>query len=353
MARYVSHDIFQYANRCRRSIRRRLFAMPSKASPLWRPLPEITTQIITTVENPRSSAGQLHKIIAHDPSLSSRILKVVNSAFYGVSGQVGSVDRAIVLLGMTAVKNIAVAASLGQLFRGAKLCDGFSAKDLWTHCIAVGVTAREVARKTKMGNPDEAFLAGLIHDVGILVALQTWPEKIQTICSTAKKSGGNFCEIERQILGVDHQALGRGLAEHWKFTKACQLVAGFHHIPSELEEDCPQVYAVHIADTLCCQIDKGFNLTARTRKSIVETLEIRWPRRSRARSRSRPTWPTASPEMPCRVFRVDPRSPFLLLNEPPSAASGIARTFLIPSHARNRRCRLGQQRTLPRRNSYA
>jgi len=226
-------------------------------------LPEVTTQIITTVENPRSSVGQLHKIISHDPSLSSRILKVVNSAFYGVSGQIGSVERAIVLLGLTAVKNIAVAASLGQLFRGAKLGEGFSAKDLWSHCIAVGVTAREVARKTKMGNSDEAFLAGLIHDVGILVALQTWPEKIQTICSTAKKSGGNFCEIERQILGVDHQALGRGLAEHWKFTKACQLVAGFHHIPSELEEDCPQVYAVHIADTLCCQIDKGFNLTAR------------------------------------------------------------------------------------------
>ena len=183
--------------------------------------------------------GQLHKIISHDPSLSSRILKVVNSAFYGVSGQIGSVERAIVLLGLTAVKNIAVAASLGQLFRGAKLGAGFSAKDLWTHCIAVGVTSRDLAKRIRAANTDEFFLAGLIHDVGILVELQTWPEKIESICSTVKNKDANFCETERQVLGVDHQALGKGLAEQWKFTKVCQLVAGYHHSPAELEEDCP------------------------------------------------------------------------------------------------------------------
>src|SRR5580704_3950952 len=116
-------------------------------------LPEITTQIIATVENPKSSVGQLHKIISHDPSLSSRILKVVNSAFYGVSGQIGSVERAIVLLGLNAVKNSAVAASLGQLFRGVKLCDEFTARDLWTHCIAVAVSSRELAGIT---SPEQA-----------------------------------------------------------------------------------------------------------------------------------------------------------------------------------------------------
>ena len=71
----------------------------------------------------------------------TRILKVVNGAFYGLPGQIGSIERAIVLLGLNAVKNIAVAASLGQLFRGVKLAEGYSAKDLWTHCVAVAVTA--------------------------------------------------------------------------------------------------------------------------------------------------------------------------------------------------------------------
>lgn len=229
-------------------------------------LPEITTRIIATVENPRSSAGQLHKIIAHDPSLSSRILKVVNSAFYGVSGQIGSVERAIVLLGLTAVKNIAVAASLGQLFRGVKLGAGFTARDLWTHCIAVGVTARELGLKIKASNTEDFFLAGLIHDIGILVELQTWPEKMESICSSVKNNNTSFCDVERQVLGVDHQALGQGLTEQWKFTKICQQVAGYHHRPSDLQDECLPVWAVHVADTICCQNAQGFNLTARSQE---------------------------------------------------------------------------------------
>src|SRR3712207_1545308 len=170
-------------------------------------LPEVTAKIVATVEDPRSSAAQLHKIVAHDPALVTRILKVVNSAFYGLPGQIGSVERAIVLLGLNAIKNIAVAASLGQLFRGVKLCDGFTAKDLWTHCIAVGVTARQLAKQMKLPLADEAFLAGMIHDVGMLVALQTNGDKMRQVCEKAKTSETPFCELEREVLGVDHQLL--------------------------------------------------------------------------------------------------------------------------------------------------
>src|SRR5947207_2452188 len=135
-------------------------------------LPEVTARILKTVEDPKSTAASLHKIVSHDPALVTRILKVVNSAFYGLPGQIGSIERGIVLLGLNAVKNIAVAASLGQLFRGMKLCEGFTAKDLWTHCITVGVVARALARQLKLQIADEAFLDGMIHDVGLLVSLQ-------------------------------------------------------------------------------------------------------------------------------------------------------------------------------------
>src|SRR5687767_14760791 len=135
-------------------------------------LPEVTAKIISTVEDPKSTASQLHKIVAHDPALVTRILKVVNSAFYGLPGQIASIERAIVLLGLNAVKNIAVAASLGQLFRGVKLCEGYTAKDLWTHCVGVGVAAKDLAKQMKVPLGDEAFLAGMIHDIGLLVSLQ-------------------------------------------------------------------------------------------------------------------------------------------------------------------------------------
>jgi len=227
-------------------------------------LPEVTVQIIKTVEDPKSSAQQLHKIVSHDPALATRILKVVNSAFYGLPGQIGSIERAIVLLGLNGIKNIAVAASLGQLFRGAPLCEGFTAKDLWTHCIAVGVTARDLARNMKIDLPDEAFLAGLIHDVGILLSLQVYPEKLREVCEAAKGGAASFCELERQIIGLDHQQLGMGLAEQWKFPRACQLVAGYHHQPDRLADHSRYLVAiVHAADTLCCNSKHGFNLTAR------------------------------------------------------------------------------------------
>ena len=230
-------------------------------------LPEVTSRIIQTVEDPKSTAAKLHQIVTHDPALVTRILKVVNSAFYGLPGQIGSVERAIVLLGLNAVKNIAVAASIGQLFRAGKLCDGFAARDLWTHCIAVGVAARDLAKQMKSPIADEAFLAGMIHDIGILIELQTFPEQLQEVCEEAKSGERTFCDLERQIIGMDHQQLGSALAEQWKFPRSCHLVAGYHHRPQALiEQGRLLVNVVHAADTICCHSKHGFNLTAHTQE---------------------------------------------------------------------------------------
>ncbi|HEX4125394.1 MAG TPA: HDOD domain-containing protein, partial [Tepidisphaeraceae bacterium] len=217
-------------------------------------LPEVTNKIIATVEDPNSSAAHLHQIVAHDPALVSRVLKVVNSSYYGLPGQVASVERAIVLLGSNAVKNLAIAASLGQLFRGARLCQKFSVKDLWTHCVAVSVTARELAKQMKLPLAEEAFLAGMIHDVGLLVLLQSSPEQLRDVCESASKSGGDFCVNERAQIGVDHQQVGMALAAQWKFPQPCQLVAGYHHQPLALPaEQRALVSLVWAADTICCR----------------------------------------------------------------------------------------------------
>jgi HD-like signal output (HDOD) protein len=236
-------------------------------------LPETTTRIITAVEDPKSSAGRLHKIIIHDPSLATRILKIVNSAFYGLPGQITSVERAIVLLGLNAVKNIAVAASLGQMFRGAKLCEGYSANDLWTHCVAVGIAARDLAHELSLPSTEEAFVSGMIHDIGILVELQIWPEQLRSICSKVKTQGGDFCENERQVLGVDHQLLGKALAEKWKFPLAFQQVAGCHHNPTLADEHSRTLTTlVYAADVTCCKAVKGFSLTANAQELDAQHL---------------------------------------------------------------------------------
>ena len=189
----------------------------------------------------------------------ARILKVVNSAFYGLPGQIGSINRAIVLLGLNAVKNIVIAASLAKLFRGGRVSPHFSAKDLWTHSIAVGVTSKLIVQKLNNMLPDEAFLAGLIHDMGILVELQAFREPLVEIAERATREQVRYVDLETQIIGVDHQMLGAGLTNKWKFPRTFQYVAGHHHNPQALALDCRWLTSVvHVADHVVTQQGLGY-----------------------------------------------------------------------------------------------
>ena len=236
-------------------------------------LPEITLKIIELVENPRSTAQDLHKVISNDPALVARILKVVNSAFYGLPGQIGSINRAIVLLGLNAVKNIVIAASLAKLFRGGKVSAHFSARDLWTHSIAVGVMSKMIVQKINNTLPDEAFLAGLIHDIGMLVELQAFRDQLVEITDRAANETARYINIEAELLGVDHQSLGTGLTTKWKFPKSFQFVTGYHHNPMSLAPECRFLTCVvHIADHICCRDGYGFALTCKNEPMDIGVL---------------------------------------------------------------------------------
>jgi len=233
-------------------------------------LPEVTVKIIELVEDPNSTAQDLHKIISNDPALCSRILKVVNSAFYGLPGQIGSINRAIVLLGLNAVKNIAIAASLSKLYRGGQLAPEFSAKDLWVHSISTAAAAKLVADAMKLGLPDEAFLGGLIHDIGIIVEMQHDRQKLIDVVGRLGVKGGvpaeDMLEIEEQVFGATHQEFGRALCERWKFPKSFSYVTGSHHNPLDLAAgNRTLACVVYVADRLAARVDEeGFRLDLTT-----------------------------------------------------------------------------------------
>ena len=230
-------------------------------------LPEITIKIIDLVEDPDATARDLHKVIENDPALCSRILKVVNSAFYGLPGQIGSINRAIVLLGLNAVKNIAIAASLTKLFSGGQVSPSFSARDLWLHSICVGVGTRLLSDRAGLGLPDEAFLAGMIHDIGIMVELQAERPKLMAVLDH-HENGKPFIEAEREVFGADHQQFGQGLCENWKFPRAFAFVTGYHHQPQALDAESRTLTAlVHVADILAARGSFGYSGT-------VASLEV-------------------------------------------------------------------------------
>ena len=219
-------------------------------------LPEITLKIIELVEDQSSTAQDLHTVIQNDPALCSRVLKVVNSSFYGLPGQIGSINRAIVLLGLNAVKNIAISASVNKLFRGGELSQGFSGRALWTHSISTAVTAKLIANELKIGMTDEIFLGGLMHDIGMMVELQYDRETFVEIVGAVKvDSDGapevSMLDIEREMIGADHQQFGEGICHKWKFPKSLAQIAGNHHNPLDLPPDERTLAAiVHVADRL-------------------------------------------------------------------------------------------------------
>jgi putative nucleotidyltransferase with HDIG domain len=230
-------------------------------------LPEITVSIIELVEDPSSTAQDLNKVISNDPALCSRILKVVNSAFYGLPRQIGSINRAISLLGLNAVKNLAIAASLAKLFKGGALCSRFDARDLWAHSVAVGATSKKLATSLRLSFADEAFLAGLIHDIGVMVELQSDREKLIAAINRLPmdKDGAptaDFSAIERETFGCDHGTFGATLCDAWKFPRSFAYVCGHHHDPRALPHDVRILpWLVHVADRLASAVSqRGYRL---------------------------------------------------------------------------------------------
>lgn len=237
-------------------------------------LPAVTVKIIEIVENPKSTARDLHDVIKNDPALSTKVLKVVNSAFYGLPGQIASVDRAIVLLGLSAVKNISIASSIARMFKGEKITEEFSAKDLWSHSVAVGVAARSLTRLLGSNSEaDEIFLAGLIHDLGILIERQAFGEKLAEIINRTAAGEDTFRECERQVLGADHSMFGMALATKWKFPRNLRAAIGYHHNFERVADEMKQVVAlVQVADIMCCQKKIGFYLSAESEEPSPQLM---------------------------------------------------------------------------------
>ena len=227
-------------------------------------LPGIAVQIIQLCEDPDSTIEELNAVI--DTVLAMRLLKLVNSAYYGMSGQITSLQHAIVLLGLKAVKNVAIATSLVKLVRGGHIASGFDATELWTHSIAVATGARMLARETKLASPEEAFLAGLLHDMGIVVEMQACGANfVKVIQRVQQDQTITFRQAEIELLGASHESFGAGLCRSWHFPKRLEYATGYHHRPWELPpEDRVLASFIHVADIFAARSGQGYVRTVET-----------------------------------------------------------------------------------------
>jgi HD-like signal output (HDOD) protein len=224
-------------------------------------IPVAAMRILSLADDPSVTEERLHEALMLDPALSSRVLKVVNSAFYRRQREIGSARDAIRLLGISAVRNIAIASSLNRLFRGGRAIEGFDAAALWTHATAVAALSRELAAACGKASPEEALLAGLLHDMGIIAEAQLWPNEFAVVVS-AVAPPLSFRERERQQLGMAHDEMGELLCRAWNLPAAFGAVCRHHHDVGEaLCHGLALPMIVHVADVLAASTGWGFSAT--------------------------------------------------------------------------------------------
>ncbi|MBZ0267663.1 HDOD domain-containing protein, partial [bacterium] len=190
-------------------------------------LPQIVVKLNAVVNDPKSSAADLANVILRDQSLTSRTLKIANSALYGAAtpNGVATVTQAVILLGFQNVGRIAQGMAVFNMLDTA-------ARDhqllrIWMHSIACGVAAERLARIVRIPGGEEAFVAGLLHDVGKLILLRSAPEEFGRILDAAAE-GRHQLDVEREVLGFTHQDLGEAVGERWNLPKSLVDVLGSH-----------------------------------------------------------------------------------------------------------------------------
>lgn len=199
-------------------------------------LPAIALQVIDLVQQPDVNIHQIADTIQNDPALSSRLLKTVNSSFYGQTQSVSTISHALVVLGLNSVKTLALGFSLVPNLKEAGEQDGFDHLDLWRRSLFSATSARMIAKEAGLFCHEEAFLCALLQDLGMLALSQVLGKEYHTIVAANKEGHRGLSRYEREMLGVDHAQVGGALARHWHLPDLLAEPIEFHAEPSEAPE---------------------------------------------------------------------------------------------------------------------
>lgn len=222
-------------------------------------LPDVAVKVLEQVDNPEATTQDLVSLVSHDHAISAAILKYANSAFCGLSRKISSLTLAIPLLGANTIRNIAIVVSMGKLFRGGRLSERFSVHDLWRHSLAVGLGAKMLARLDRQTPAEEAFLAGLVHNLGMLAEIELdGPRFACAVNAFQSDKAKTMRQAEREAFGLDHTTLGEAVCRAWKFPNSLAAVCRLHHDPDQIPEADRLTPIVHLADMLACRASLGF-----------------------------------------------------------------------------------------------
>jgi putative nucleotidyltransferase with HDIG domain len=227
-----------------KAITKRIHTLPT--------LPQVVKKITSMVESPDVTAQEVGKLISSDQVLGAKVLRLVNSPFYGFPGRISSMSHSIILLGFNVIKGVVLSASVFDLMEKSMV-------GLWEHSLGSAIVSGAISRTLGLNEPEEIATACLLHDIGKVLVRVSLSEDFEQIEEIVKNKGVSFREAEVEVLGVDHAEIGGWLAQEWNLPDRLVIPIEFHHDPDNAPRFKDRVAIVHIADSIvrACGVGSG------------------------------------------------------------------------------------------------
>lgn len=219
-------------------------------------LPEVFLRVNEMIDNPHYSAADIGRVISQDAGLTARLLKIVNSSFYGFPSKIDTVSRAITIIGTHDLRDLILATSVVKLFSGLPN-DIVTMDSFWRHSIGCALVARGLAARRGEPHTERFFVEGLLHDVGSLLIYRKIPELAREALLRASNDNETLCQAERSVMGFDHAAVGGELLRAWKLPTHLEEAVAFHHTPSMARQFPLDAAITHIANIIASAVQFG------------------------------------------------------------------------------------------------
>ncbi len=222
-------------------------------------LPAVVVRVMNSLNNPKTSAADLNQIISCDQALTAKLLRLVNSPYYGFPRRITTVTHAVVILGQNTVRNLTLSLGVCGVFDGATSHQSLDREQFWAHSMAAAIASQAIAKRRKLNvkQTEEVFIGGLLHDCGKLFLDQYFPDQYVVTLKLARQARISIWEAEKAALGVGHVVVGKRIAERWALPPSLVTMINMHHQPLYARDYTEQVWTVHAANYVARKLGIG------------------------------------------------------------------------------------------------
>ncbi len=222
------------------------------------PLPAAVDKLCKLASNTNSDVFEVAQVISGDHALTAKLLKVVNSAFYSLSQKVSTIFQAVIILGYREIRSIAMGFSVMSISKSLLLNACIPIEEFWKHSLGTAILSKKIAKKFRYKDPEEVFVAGLLHDIGKLILMDYSLKEYSDVLQKTELLKHRLYEVEQKTFGIDHAKAGEKLCQYWKIPSNVCTAIGNHHTPSLAKEGNEITFFIQMADCLTKRKSIGF-----------------------------------------------------------------------------------------------